>query len=180
MQSSGAGSLKFSGVNLAEDNRRKKATPSGITSDETTGNDFKVADVSGNKDSDNLDNRDDKNTKVDTNDTEVKGNIFPIARTGIVPDKDDKNYPEVKVNFSPTASPKVTANINVAYVLDENDRKVTSSYIGERKPLSSKFSSFFSVHNFFFTFLFPVLFSSGPILAFLSWSPFRWIVYWEW
>ena len=98
MQSSGAGSLKFSGVKLQEDNRRKKATPSGITSDETTANDFKVADVSGNKDGDNPNN------------------------------KDDKNDSEIKVNFSLTASPKVTANINVADVLDENDGKVTSSY----------------------------------------------------
>ena len=122
MQSSGAGSLKFSGVKLPEDNRRKKATPSGITSDETTGNDFKVADVFGNKDGDNLDNKD------DTNDTEVKGKYSPTAKTGIVPDQDDKNDPEVKVNLSPTASPKVTANINVAYVLDENGRKVTSPY----------------------------------------------------
>ena len=60
--------------------------------------DFEVAGVSGNKDGDNPNN------------------------------KDDKNDSEIKVNFSLTASPKVTANINVADVLDKNDRKETSPY----------------------------------------------------
>ena len=98
-----------------EDGRMKKATPSKRNFDERTGNDSEVADVSGNKDGDNpgkimklssaaTHERTDivpGPDKDDKNDPEITINFSQTARTDIDPDKDDQNDPKINVNFSP-------------------------------------------------------------------------------